>query len=479
MNFYDLLFEDEGKKGMKRGQHVMARDPEYLRGIKGGGFRGASRATFLGSVKGQGQRLSKSYDKIVNRAMENNTEKDWNRLERAKNNSVYNKIGASNKLQNQVARKQALVKEARAASSASRNAGHNIISAKTRVGSGIKVNVPEGIKVKKFLPRNAKLGLAGTGVAAALGGAGYLAHKLRGKDSANTLKHRKMDLSIPAKANLALGAALLSAPIAILIDRLILTPIWHHFDIQDIYEGKWSEKDFVGYIKDQYRRKSDKFWRNIVEPGIEPRSFNESDYQKTKQLVMNAKSAKDLSRIFPNNKFLKNAAKAFEFVKQTKRRDEMSRRTDSMIIRKINYLKARRHSDALKIRRLKRHLDLNFALAVGGGLLGGGTLGVLFGRYVIHPLANKMNIKMIYDGDYPEELFLNTFKTYFKSGTSVMKRFVEPEIWDEISNNNFESFRSKVMSARKVSDLVKLFPNSKFLADVNAAYRQARASGIY
>lgn len=161
----------------------------------------------------------------------------------------------------------------------------------------------------------------------------------------------------------------------------------------------------------------------------------------------------------------------------------MSRRTDSMIIRKINMLKARRHRDAMRILNLKRHLDLSggakMALAIGGGVLGGGTLGVLLGKYVIHPLANKMNLKMIYDGDYPEELFLNTFQTYFKTGTSRLKRLVEPEIWGEISNNDFESFRSKVLGARKVSDLVKLFPNSKFLADVNAAYRQAKASGIY
>lgn len=480
MNFYDLLIRDEGKKGQKRGQHIMASDPEYLKNIKGGNFGSAKRATYMGALKGQEKRLSKEYEKHIIEGMKTG---DWDRFRKIENKPKYNQITALNKLFMNQKTKKRLRSEAKAASEASKSVGHNILSAKTRMGSGIKVNVPKDVKVKKFLPRWAKYGIAGATVAGGLSG-GYLAHKLRGKDNAYDVR-KKRDLNVPGKANVAIAAALLSAPLAILLDKFVLIPIMHHFDIQDIYDGKWREKDFVSYIKAQYRRRSDKFWLDILEPGIEPRSFSESDYQKTKQLVMNAQSAKDLSRVFPNNKFLRKASEAFDLINSKKRSDSMysRRHRDSAIIRKINFLKARRHSDALKIRQLKRHLDLSggakLALAIGGGIVGGGTLGVLLGKYVINPLANKMNINMIYNGDYPEELFLNTFKTYFKSGTSGLRRFVEPEVWDEISTNNFESFRSKVMAARKVSDLVRLFPNSKFLSDVNAAYKQAKASGVY
>lgn len=38
--FYDTYY-DAGVKGMKKGQHVMARDPEYVQELKGGGGGGA------------------------------------------------------------------------------------------------------------------------------------------------------------------------------------------------------------------------------------------------------------------------------------------------------------------------------------------------------------------------------------------------------------------------------------------------------
>ena len=44
----DKLFYDEGKKGMKRGQHVMARDQDYLASLKGGVKGGAIIGAGLG-----------------------------------------------------------------------------------------------------------------------------------------------------------------------------------------------------------------------------------------------------------------------------------------------------------------------------------------------------------------------------------------------------------------------------------------------
>ena len=62
--------------------------------------------------------------------------------------------------------------EARKASKLSRAAGNGIVSAKTRIGSGIKVRTPEGVKVKRFLPKRAKMALAGVGALGGLAGAG-------------------------------------------------------------------------------------------------------------------------------------------------------------------------------------------------------------------------------------------------------------------------------------------------------------------
>ena len=167
-----LRLVDEGKKGMKRGQHVMARNPEYLAALKGGNgnrFGNSRRATFMGAVKGQEKALSKSYDNLINKHLVSG---DYERFERLSNRPMYNKISAANRLMNNQRHRLKVRNEARKASELSRAAGNGIVSAKTRIGSGIKVRTPEGVKVKRFLPKRAKMALAGVGALGGLAGAG-------------------------------------------------------------------------------------------------------------------------------------------------------------------------------------------------------------------------------------------------------------------------------------------------------------------
>lgn len=164
---------DEGKKGMRRGQHVMARDPNYLAALKGGSngkrFGNSRRATFMGAVKGQEKALSKSYNNLVNKHLASG---DYDRFEKLSNRPMYNKISTANRLMNNQRSRQRLRAEAKKAGELSRAAGHGITSAKTRIGSGIKVRTPEGVKVKRFLPKRAKIALSGVGALGSLAGAG-------------------------------------------------------------------------------------------------------------------------------------------------------------------------------------------------------------------------------------------------------------------------------------------------------------------
>ena len=208
--------------------------------------------------------------------------------------------------------------------------------AKTANKKNILSRIGEGLKKHKGKAMLAGLGLTalGTGISYAKKKGAFDSNYelLRIKRNINRLQNRRHkdaltikrlkkynDLSVKQKATIAIAAPFVGIPLAIALEKFVLTPLSHKMDIRDIYEGRWREKEFVSYIKSEYRRKSDKFWKWIAEPGIEPQTYSEADYQKMKNLVMGAQTARDLSRLFPKNNFLKEAADAFEFRKKLKK----------------------------------------------------------------------------------------------------------------------------------------------------------------
>lgn len=148
----------------------------------------------------------------------------------------------------------------------------------------------------------------------------------------------------------------------------------------------------------------------------------------------------------------------------------------SKIIRAINFLKARRHADALKIRRLRRHADLGtgakLSLAVAGGILGGVGLGTILSKFVLKPMMEKAQLDKIYSGQLPEKMFVQYFKFYFANGKTAAKRIIEPGVWARVDEDNLERMSKLVQSAKSAKDLTRIFPDCRYLANVAAAYDQ-------
>lgn len=152
------------------------------------------------------------------------------------------------------------------------------------------------------------------------------------------------------------------------------------------------------------------------------------------------------------------------------------------IVRKINFLKARRHQDALRIKRLKRRLDLGVdwgAIKVAGGAIGsmaiGSLLGLILSKYVTGPLSKKLDLRQIKNGKIPEAVFVTHFKEYFNRGKTLASRIVEPEVWANVNRSNFKDLQQKVNNARTVSELARMFPDCRFLIQAQEAYRQAKS----
>jgi hypothetical protein len=64
----DELITDAGVKGMKKGQHVKARDPEYLAALKGGAVGAGAAAAGYGAYKGGKALFNKNREKITSGA---------------------------------------------------------------------------------------------------------------------------------------------------------------------------------------------------------------------------------------------------------------------------------------------------------------------------------------------------------------------------------------------------------------------------
>lgn len=400
-----LSWKDYGVRGMKKGKHEMARDPEYLKRLKGLNGAPVSNVNYgqVGLDNISNRNAINKRGAIEWNAVKNGlTSKDVKKLEalnkrtkdvirmkknvaktrakRAKEMAAYNEemrkykknqkllnLGITNKvvakpeMPKSVAEHKAAGERRRAQkiSNANQRAARQAQYANVRNELSSKSERPTGYKQKSMLSRigsglskhKGKAALAGLGLGAV--GAGLAYAKRRGAFDSNYnilkikrgskmnvyqkikfLKHRRhMDAlrikrlrrhnDINNKAVLALlgvglGIGTISTVLAYLFERLILLPISHNIDIRDIYEGKMSEKEFVDYIQFSFKRKQAKFYSDIFDPGIEPKTYSEHDYQELKQKVFSAKTAKDLLRLFPDNQFLRDAVKAFEFRKQNK-----------------------------------------------------------------------------------------------------------------------------------------------------------------
>jgi hypothetical protein len=146
------------------------------------------------------------------------------------------------------------------------------------------------------------------------------------------------------------------------------------------------------------------------------------------------------------------------------------------IVKKINFLKARRHQDALRIKRLKRRLDDNPFIT--GAVIGLG-LSTLINKFVTIPLVRKLTFRKILEGKYPEEEFVNEFKIYFNRGKYLFANFYEPDVWKNVGEGNYAIIAQKINAAQTVEQLARALPDSELLKKVYSAYKSAKASGLY
>ena len=149
----------------------------------------------------------------------------------------------------------------------------------------------------------------------------------------------------------------------------------------------------------------------------------------------------------------------------------------STIVKAINFLKARRHSDALKIRRLRRHADLGTGAKLGlaaAGVLGGVGLGTILSKFVLKPMMEKIQLDKIYADLIPEKEFVQYFKSYFANGKTAAKRIMEPDVWAGVDESNFERMSKRVQSAKSANDLARIFPNCRYLVQSADFYNRLK-----
>ncbi len=139
------------------------------------------------------------------------------------------------------------------------------------------------------------------------------------------------------------------------------------------------------------------------------------------------------------------------------RKSELKRYIDSCVRREVRRHLVKRNDGPFS----EKVVPAVKGLAIGGTI--GSISGLILGKYVIPKLINKINISLIRKGKADEDEYVESFKKYFASGTSWIKRFVEPEIWSGKTKDEVREMTPKVMSARSARDLSRLFPNSKAL----------------
>ena len=156
------------------------------------------------------------------------------------------------------------------------------------------------------------------------------------------------------------------------------------------------------------------------------------------------------------------------------------RRKDSMnTYQKIKFLKFRRHMDAMRIKRLRRFGDISTGVKIVGGIVGGGALGLLLAK-IMNRLGYEADVAAIREGSaIPEKEYVRRFKIYFNGGHGLFRKFMNPGVYSGMTDVDFYDYAKKVDRAKTVSDLCVLFPKHEQLRRIAAAYKEARASGLY
>lgn len=156
------------------------------------------------------------------------------------------------------------------------------------------------------------------------------------------------------------------------------------------------------------------------------------------------------------------------------------KRNDGMnTYQKIKFLKFRRHMDAMRIKRLRRFGDISTGVAIVGGIVGGSALGLLLAK-IMDRLGYEADIAAIREGSaIPEKEYVRRFKIYFNGGHGLFRKFMNPGVYSGMTDVDFYDYANKVNRAKTVSDLCVLFPKHDQLRRIAAAYKEARASGLY
>lgn len=156
------------------------------------------------------------------------------------------------------------------------------------------------------------------------------------------------------------------------------------------------------------------------------------------------------------------------------------KRKDSMnTYQKIKFLKFRRHMDALRIKRLRRFGDISTGVSIVGGIVGGSALALILAK-IMDRLGYEADIASIREGSaIPEKEYVRRFKIYFNGGHGLFRKYMNPGVYSGMTDVDFYDYAKKVDRAKTVSDLCVLFPKHEQLRRIAAAYKEARAAGLY
>ena len=130
----------------------------------------------------------------------------------------------------------------------------------------------------------------------------------------DSIRHKDLSEKIAVVLGLA-GAGAFAYALSLAFDRLVLLPIRRKWDLQSIRNGEISEDEFVRDIKDLYHRKEAFIYSDVIEPDIAPDKFGKQAFLKLKVQLDQARTARDLSRLFPKSEYLKQAVREFDRLK--------------------------------------------------------------------------------------------------------------------------------------------------------------------
>ena len=130
----------------------------------------------------------------------------------------------------------------------------------------------------------------------------------------DSLRHKDLNEKIAAVLGLTGVTAIIYA-LNMAVNRFVLIPIRRKWDLQTIRDGIMSEDEFVRDIKDLYHRKEAFIYSDVIEPDIAPDKFGKQAFLKLKAQVDQARTARDLSRLFPKSEYLKQAVREFDRLK--------------------------------------------------------------------------------------------------------------------------------------------------------------------